>query len=89
MERHLEKVKAIKYYLKNSFPAGFWKNSENQRLYFQILSQEFNINKPSEWGTLDSQELGKKKGINTLLINYHNKSLFRALQFNFPGIMNR
>lgn len=81
----MEKVQIIKHYLEHSFPVGFWINSENQRVFLETLAQEFHITKPSQWGEVNIDLLRKKKGVITLLNNYHNKSLFKALQANFPG----
>jgi hypothetical protein len=60
-------------------PPGYWQDISNQRLFFDQLSQELSIQKPSDWNEISAKTVLQKGG--QFLNNFYNGSLRKGTIF--------
>lgn len=62
---------------------GTWKSREQQLKFFEKAAKHFNIQTPSDWGSISAKEFAKIGGKSILY--HHQWSIFRALKNIYPG----
>lgn len=67
-----------------SRPKGYWESFHYQRHFFLQFAKNHNIKIPKDWGNFSVSEIKAKGG--NVVIQKHNGSLLKALQFSFPGL---
>ena len=66
-------------------PKNYWLNIENQRKYFNWLSNKLNIKSNEDWYNVKLSDI-ENNGGSSLLKNYYENSLFKSLKSIYPNI---
>jgi len=64
-------------------PKGYWDELKNQRIFFDSIAKKLNVVKSEEWYKV-SREYVRHNGGASLLVNYYNGSLIKALSTVYP-----
>lgn len=67
---------------------GHWFRTSNRKSFFESLAKDLNIKTQQDWAKLTNRKLAKM-GALSILNEYYQGSLFKALQHLFPGIFPR
>jgi hypothetical protein len=62
----------------------YWSSKQNQKEYFQILEEKFNIQKPEDWSRIPSSTLKKDPHAASIINNYYSGSLHDTLVALYP-----
>jgi hypothetical protein len=57
-------------------PAGYWKDVNNQRAFFDELATKLNIEKPEDWNQVTRKKVIENNG--SFIISYYNGSLLQG-----------
>lgn len=81
---HKEKEWNSSWFLsKTTQPRGYWSTHDNQRTFLNSLARELNLNHPSDWGKLQTNDIFSRGGKS---IFYYYKTLYEALKTLYPRI---
>ena len=68
----------------NRTPKNYWLNIENQRKYFNWLSNQLNIKSNEDWYNIKLEQINSFYG-SSLIQNYYDGSLYSALKSIYPN----
>jgi hypothetical protein len=63
-------------------PHGYWKSPENQRRFFDSISEQLGVKKQEDWFRVTNAQVEERGGNGVL--HYYNYSLMKALQAAYP-----
>jgi hypothetical protein len=61
-------------------PKDYWKDTKNQKMYFDWLANELKIQSPEQWQTISPDIVKAKRGKGLLAL--YNDSLTKGLTYN-------
>lgn len=78
LKQLLQKKPSLLDFRKEGIPDGFWKNIENQRIFFDWVGKKLNITKWQDWYNVSLLDI-QKNGGHTLIGHHYAKSHIKAL----------